>query len=1256
MKLHLPKCLFVALMSLFPLAAMAEDASTPPASYGKLITSQSLPTITIDNTLSYKPVNHTLISNASNTSWVLSLKASNLVPGDTQHISARTADILVFGNGRSTEVHNENKWYFHPQDGTLRLAIAPDCDLALAFNNLGNEDEETKILSNVKNYKWDFVSEVNVTLSYNATEKVLSLVSGSITRNADGKTVTLKPISDLGFVIPENFFAAGQLTYSGGLGSSLVSTLMTEGAEEGWRLLERTSLQDLRNGAYDGKALTDAHKVQFLGADAILYSTEDATFTNTVTTAVDMENLEEGIGMGFGAAAGKTLTVTTATNSINNAAGNALIDQLTIVGDGTVKLQYASGNTGNLSGLSVSIADAATLEINCADGAQINLSRGTFSSAASIVKTGGTDTTSSLILESGGVNTTLSKVSISNGTLQLINPGIINVDTVEARGAQLTGGIGVQAGTMTIGAGGLTIDPLSIAKVIGDLTINNGTLSSAGLLAVGQKITANSISATANGQIQAAEVVTNTITAAGITLNNGTGAPSTALKGNAYVGASGISADIIASGASIDFDNTSTGSVATKSLSLATISVGGTDTIATHASTDSSIAISKDALVATGKLSASSINLRGTYDLTAKELEASTLTDGDTSITGAGGSTNPYANIKDLAIYTDNTGARILSASNIDGQTVTIAGNTKLSDADITTTGGVTLKDGGTIQNASIEAGTSLVAGNNTKLDNVELSTQSGATFGDSSTLKDVIVSEGAFRSGQNTSLDNVTFVTDGTGNASTTTDFGGTNGNAVSVTNDVDSVQISGKLNGDNATIDKLVLNAEDLVFDTEGQATTYTFITGADIDYTYDAERDQINIASYVRAQLTTDAQGNIQVVGTRDTEGIKSELANTHNRRVAIKAIDEARASAPSSYAQTNATSTPLDAIYDYVGHVNRYSAAERQNVLSAVSGASTALLADSQRRGLRDVQDNLRNRIIQMGGGTNAGLITDWEYVGLQAWAQADGSLATTDGSGDEWGYDFNTSGATVGANIDLTANLVIGMSFSVSSGELDVDSTDNAKGNNDAQYVSFFARHNKERWVQMFIFTYGMNDMDMERSILGYNAKGDTKGTTLSAYYELGYTFGLDYEYTHILQPMVSISFTSASIDGYREEGSIGNAGIDYADNDYTYLQLAVGARYQGVLYETIHERNAVIEARALITQDFGDATNEAEVALAGSGQYTVKCADSSGTGFKLGAGVSIPVEQHTTLYADADFTYAPDYTGLRANIGVRYDF
>ena len=80
------------------------------------------------------------------------------------------------------------------------------------------------------------------------------------------------------------------------------------------------------------------------------------------------------------------------------------------------------------------------------------------------------------------------------------------------------------------------------------------------------------------------------------------------------------------------------------------------------------------------------------------------------------------------------------------------------------------------------------------------------------------------------------------------------------------------------------------------------------------------------------------------------------------------------------------------------------------------------------------------------------------------------------------------------------------------------------------------------------------------------------------------------------------------------------------------------------------------EARALITQDFGDTTESVKVALGASGMYEVTGADTSGTGFELGVGFSIPVEQHTTLYADADMTMAPDYTGFRGNIGVRYDF
>ena len=102
--------------------------------------------------------------------------------------------------------------------------------------------------------------------------------------------------------------------------------------------------------------------------------------------------------------------------------------------------------------------------------------------------------------------------------------------------------------------------------------------------------------------------------------------------------------------------------------------------------------------------------------------------------------------------------------------------------------------------------------------------------------------------------------------------------------------------------------------------------------------------------------------------------------------------------------------------------------------------------------------------------------------------------------------------------------------------------------------------------------------------------------------------------------------------------------------------VGIGARYQGVMYETVHERNAVLEARALVTQDFGDKTDEAMVGIGTSELYKVTGADSTGTGFELGAGLSLPVEQHTTVYADVDVTFRPDSTGFRGNIGLRYDF
>ena len=1229
MKPHLPQRLRSALLAAIAVA-FPSAAESAPAVYSNTIANEPYQA-TSAKTGEFTAIKHDLLVDAKSQDWVLEVKGTNIGPRGTD--PKRT---YIIGIGEVTTTGNDSSWKNEAEHPfSFNVMILPDSDVVLNLRTRKDKNKDYK-LKNLSKTDWTVVDDISFFISYNAAEDAVSIIGSTVT--IGGKTYNLSSHYELDYDLPSTFFSErtsedAMLAMVAAEGSTLSTKLYTYGSAPGWLIFGKTDV----NGTYEDKVSTGSSTrtiqsgdaIQFLGSSGILYTNTDYTLSNTVSVSRNLQDFTDDLAMGYGAAAGTTLTITAATNAINNASGEALVPTLNIIGDGTVKLQYDSANTGNLSNVSVNIADSATLEINCDDAGQINLSKGTFSKNASIVKTGDASNGSWLMIDTGDKATTLNKLINDDGDLEIFGTGSLNTTLLQGKSVEITGGVTAQTTNIVAGTNGVTIDPLSKVSVSSNLTAQ-GAVETSGSLSVGKILTASSVTANGNGSIRAAEIQASTVTAGGVTIT-ASDATKSVLVGNVSASSLGIGAD---------------------KLALSNITVAG-KAIGTSVTSSNQIIITDEAMEATEKLTAQSLILQGSYALAAKELIVDSLTDNTTTIQG---STGTAASLKNISIYTATDNIRTISAASITAASVAIGENTQLIGAAVTTQAEVSIAQGSSVQNASIDAGTTLDIGANGKLDNVSINTQGGTTLGNSAALRNVVLESGGLKNGSNVSLDNLTIVTDGSGNAQTTTDFGGTSGAAVQITNDVDSVQISGKLDGNNLEISKLTINAEGLVFN-EGQEATYAFIKGNSLDYTYDEQRDQINIGSYVHAEITTDANGNIQVVGTKDSAGIKQALADTHNRTEAIKAMDEALGNTPALATRAATAKSPLQEIHEYVGHVMRYSETDRKNVLSAASGASLAALADTQRRGLRDVQDNLRNRIIQMGGGTSAGLTTDWEYVGLQAWAQADGGLASTSGSGDEWGYDYDTMGATVGANIDLTANTVIGMSFSASYGEITVDdSTDHAKGNNDAQYISFFARHNKERWVQMFIFTYGMNEMDMERSVLGYNAKGDTKGETFSAYYELGYTLGIDYEYEHIVQPLVSVSFTSASVDSFEEAGSIGNAGINYANNSYFYGQVAIGARYQGVLYETVHERNAVVEARALITHDFGDTTDEASVALAGSKEYTVKGADSSGMGFKIGAGLSIPVEQHTTLYADVDYTSAPDYSGFRGNIGVRYDF
>ena len=628
--------------------------------------------------------------------------------------------------------------------------------------------------------------------------------------------------------------------------------------------------------------------------------------------------------------------------------------------------------------------------------------------------------------------------------------------------------------------------------------------------------------------------------------------------------------------------------------------------------------------VAEGKLSADSFYMPTGYKISASELvvtgtlvaAAETTTFALTRNAPGANTTYTGVQMKDAVVTATGT-----SASSITAKSISLGTGHVLSGATISTTDG-------------------LVAGNDTSLVNVTL------TGGNLTTYDDVTIYNMAMKGNENMkfmTMGDATIINMSLSNMKT---FGGADGEAFSpLGGDKAKMTFNGSLTkvSDEAStlsLTDVVLDASSHDFSQETKVEILS-TTGDNKISTDNLKSVSYEVQPYTYADYKIE-NGTLYLVGNKDETGIKNDLVGGSTaRRKAMDALNEALQKTPGG---------ELAVLNDAMGMVMKSNTEARRQILDSISGASLTALADSQRRGVQNVQNSLRNRIIQMGG--NA----DWENKGIQAWAQADSTFSTTKTSDEAPGYDYKAWGATAGANIDLAETVTAGMSFTASYGEIDSDHADKATGDNNAYYVNLFARHQTGRWTQMLILTAGQNDLTLERQVGGYTANGDTSGSSFSAYYEVGYTLGLNHEFTHILQPIVSARITSAKVDGYTESGSIGNAALTYDDASYTYGTIGVGLRYQGVIYESVFERNAVLEARAMVTSDFGDATDTAKVALGRGSAHEVSGVDTTGTGFDLGIGLSIPVEMQTTVFFDADVNIRPDYTGVSANLGLRYDF
>lgn len=996
--------------------------------------------------------------------------------------------------------------------------------------------------------------------------------------------------------------------------ASTTVTVILPGTETNWTLTGLTSLQKLVEGYFYEDTTTTglaAHtwlkpedKIYFIGKDAVLFTDEDKSVLNEIDTSISMDDPTTPAVIGLGAAAGKTLTMKN---------GDAILAKaeeaggLKVTGAGTVAFNCVEDNTIS----KLTIDPGATLKLNNADHEQtLMLSPGKTSATSNITVSDGTvllylaDTSAvqlgklkgeadSTLLEVDGVGNLALKSVETAGNFNLYRDVTVQAGSVQA--ADIT------TDTATLKADSVTAKSLSTGSDAVIITGKEGNTFTA------QKLTAGTDGVAVAG-VQNAVVTLNegSISSTGATSGTTFKKGSSLIETTSTAGTLGMTADGLTVAGNVaagtvtleDYDLTSGAT-----LTATTLNASGDSAVAAKTKLGAdTLELSDDATATAGTLEVGTLNIGGNAEAVAKTLTATSANLGGTSLTGA--------ELQNAVLTADG------------------AGFTSMVAESATVAGGYTLA--GTSSAPAALNVTNLTVQDGSKLSHVAVNSATTITSSGAQTLEDVVFSAG-YEGYTSNGADPIFTVGDTAG---------------------LTDVHLTGTISSaDGVMLDKIVVNGETIDFSVPTSVTLLETVSGVNAPTDY-----ELNITPFVEALLLK--EGNKLVLqGYNNREEMVEQLSDTQDRTAAIQSMLEAY--------DKGEMKDELNEVFKYLGRKYMFGTTEedlerslqaRGIALEAASGSSLANLTDAQRRGIEDVQKNLRNRIVQMGG-QEEGILHGWDKGNVQAWAQGDGAFHTLSSGTEAAGYDFDIYGATVGANVDLNEHWTVGGALSAEFGSMTSKSSDNMEADTSSIYLNLFARHQKGHWTQMGIFTIGQDSIDTTRKVLDYTADGSTSGTSFSGYYELGYLIPLDEETRQLIQPIFNVSITSAKVDGFSESGSIGNAGLKYDGESLFYGSVGVGARYQAVLAQSVYERNTVLELRGQVNQHFGDSTDEATVSFLGGGSpYTVHGAECGDFGVQLGAGLTIPVYNQTTLFGDVDGEFRSKQTDFRANIGVRYEF
>lgn len=270
-------------------------------------------------------------------------------------------------------------------------------------------------------------------------------------------------------------------------------------------------------------------------------------------------------------------------------------------------------------------------------------------------------------------------------------------------------------------------------------------------------------------------------------------------------------------------------------------------------------------------------------------------------------------------------------------------------------------------------------------------------------------------------------------------------------------------------------------------------------------------------------------------------------------------------------------------------------------------------------------------------------------GLGAWAQAFGTYGDQDTRDNKFGYDYDTYGVMIGADMKLD-DMVLGASGGYGWTDVDTE-TVTAQTEIGSFNLGVYATYGVDDFYLNGDLRYGYHDIESERNVSFFSktATGDTDAYSYSTLLGGGYYLGSG---NWILTPNLAVKYTYFDLDGFTETGASG-ANLTYNDYDTDSFQSNVGVRtgYQN--------DQMTVDLRGNYIHEFVDDERKIKAGFASDTTgtvFTVEGMEPDDDFFIVGAGVRAYLEDGISCSLNYDVELREDFVAQTVLGEVRIDF